>query len=95
MKVEKDSDAISLSRGEAALLTSFCQAPGLILSREQLARGSGSLVDVTNSRSMDIRISKPRRQLNDLETGLGDKLEAVRGRGYHLNAVVSTLGQTG
>jgi len=95
MQVEKGSDAISLSRGEAALLTSFCQAPGLILSREQLARGSGSLVDVNNSRSLDMRISKLRRQLNGLETGLGDKLEAVRGRGYRLNAVVNTLGETG
>ena len=85
------TEVISLSRGEAALLTSFCQAPGLILSREQLARGSGSLVDVSNSRSLDMRISKLRRLLSSLEEGLGDKLEAVRGRGYRLAASVIKL----
>ena len=79
---------ISLSRGDAALLVQFCQSPGLILSREQLARGSGSIVDVSNSRSLDMRISKLRRLLTALSPGLGDQLQAVRGRGYRLVAPV-------
>ena len=93
--LEGNGETLSLSRGEAALLTSFCQAPGLILSREQLARGSGSLVDVSNSRSLDMRISKLRRQLSSLEPGLGKKLEAVRGRGYRLSASVNKLANAG
>lgn len=76
----------SLSRGEVVLLSRFCQSPGLIVSREQLARDSGSLVDVNKSRSLDMRISNLRRQLHALSPGLGDQLETVRGRGYRLVA---------
>lgn len=79
---------VSTSRGDSALLLQFCQSPGLILSREQLARGSGSIVDVANSRSLDMRISKLRRILNALTPGLGAKLQSVRGRGYRLTAPV-------
>ena len=93
-KLDKDGESTIISRGDAALLISFCQAAGLILSREQLARGSGSLVDVNNSRSLDMRISKLRRQLNSVEQGLGDKLEGVRGRGYRFNAVVNKRAET-
>lgn len=85
---------LTLSRGEAVLLSKFCQSPGLILSREQLARGSGSIVDVSTSRSLDMRVSKLRRQLSSLSPGLGDQLESVRGRGYRLSAVILRLNST-
>ena len=87
-------ELLSLSRGEAVLLSKFCQSPSLILSREQLARGSGSIVDVSSSRSFDMRVSKLRRQLNSLWPGLGDQLESVRGRGYRLMAEILRLPPT-
>jgi DNA-binding response OmpR family regulator len=86
------AEPVRLSRGEAALLLQFCQAPGLILSREQLARGSGSIVDVGNSRSLDMRISKLRRLLERMQAGLGERLETVRGRGYRLSAEIRRIG---
>ena len=89
--LESDQEQINLSRGEAALLAKFCMAPGLILTREQLARGSGSIVDTSNSRSLDMRVSKLRRMLNSLSTNPGDWLESVRGRGYRLTAKVEKL----
>jgi len=81
----------SLSRGDVVLLNRFCQSPGLILSREQLARDSGSLIDVNKSRSLDMRISNLRRQLHALSPGLGDQLETVRGRGYRLAAEIRRI----
>jgi hypothetical protein len=87
-------ERLSLSRGEAVLLSKFCQSPSLILSREQLARGSGSIVDVSTSRSLDMRVSKLRRQLSSLYPGLGDQLESVRGRGYRLMAEIIRLTPT-
>lgn len=87
-------ERLSLSRGEAVLLSKFCQSPSLILSREQLARGSGSIVDVSTSRSLDMRVSKLRRQLSSLYPGLGDHLESVRGRGYRLMAEIIRLTPT-
>lgn len=87
-------ELLSLSRGEAVLLSKFCQSPGLILSREQLARGSGSIVDASSSRSLDMRVSKLRRQLSTIWPGLGDQLESVRGRGYRLMAEIHRLTPT-
>lgn len=75
--------AVPLSRGDSALLLALLQVPGAVLSREQLARASGSLVDVTSSRTLDVRLSRLRRQLRQLSAG-GVSIEAVRGRGYRL-----------
>ncbi|MFO7629588.1 MAG: response regulator transcription factor [Prochlorococcaceae cyanobacterium] len=76
-------DVVALSRGDTALLEAFCKAPGLILSREQLAQASGSLVDASNSRSLDVRISKLRKLLSCACSGQ-ELIESVRGRGYRL-----------
>ena len=78
----------SLSRGDASLLSFFCLSPGLAFEREQLCQATGSLVDATNSRSIDVRISKLRKLLNSCKRGSGRMIEAVRGRGYRLNAEV-------
>lgn len=86
--LEVEGNSIQLSRGDSLLLTRFCQAPGLLLSREQLASGSGSIVDPASSRSLDMRISKLRRQLNELIPGMGTQIESVRGRGYRLKILV-------
>jgi DNA-binding response OmpR family regulator len=78
----------SLSRGDASLLSFFCLSPGIAFEREQLCQATGSLVDATNSRSIDVRISKLRKLLNSCKRGSGRMIEAVRGRGYRLNADV-------
>jgi len=75
--------AVPLSRGDSALLLALGQVPGAVLSREQLARATGSLVDVGTSRSLDVRLSRLRRQLLQLSGG-GVWIEAVRGQGYRL-----------
>jgi DNA-binding response OmpR family regulator len=76
-------DALQLSRGDLALLLAFLSAPGLVLSREQLARSTGSLVDASSSRTLDMRLSRLRRQLQRLGAE-AVRIEAVRGRGYRL-----------
>lgn len=72
-----------LSHGDIALLLVLLEHPGTVRSREQLARASGSMVDVTQSRSLDVRLSRLRRQLQRLSAG-GVSIEAVRGIGYRL-----------
>jgi DNA-binding response OmpR family regulator len=74
---------VPISRGDRALLLPLLRAPGAVLSRAQLARACGSLVDVAASRSLDVRLSRLRRRLRQVS---GDRvsIEAVRGRGYRL-----------
>ena len=77
---------LPISRGDSRLLTLFCFSPGITLEREFLCVGSGSLVDIQNSRSIDVRISKLRQLLNCCKSGSGRIIQSVRGRGYRLNA---------
>lgn len=72
-----------LSRGDIALLLTLLELPGTVRSREQLARASGSMVDVTQSRSLDVRLSRLRRLLRRVSAG-DVSIEAVRGIGYRL-----------
>jgi two-component system, OmpR family, phosphate regulon response regulator OmpR len=80
-----------LSRGESALLAIFCESPTLILTREQLVRASGSLVDVSNSRSLDMRISKLRKLLTSMDPAMEHPIESVRGRGYRMKVEVGKI----
>jgi len=72
-----------LSRGDIALLLLLLECPGSVHSREQLARASGSLVNVTQSRSLDVRLSRLRRLLQRVSAG-DVSIDAVRGIGYRL-----------
>ena len=76
-------EGLQLSRGDLALLLAFLSAPGLVLSREHLARATGSLVDPSSSRTLDMRLSRLRRLLQRLGAE-AVRIEAVRGRGYRL-----------
>lgn len=89
--ISQGSLTARLSRGEAALLAIFCESPTLTLTREQLVRASGSLVDANNSRSLDMRISKLRKLLVSMDPGIDYPIESVRGRGYRLRAHVSKV----
>jgi DNA-binding response OmpR family regulator len=58
-----------------------------VVGRQTLARITGSLVDVSQSRSIDVRLSRLRRLLEDL-LQQGDAIEAIRGQGYRLHTPV-------
>lgn len=75
--------SLPLSRGDMALLLPLLQAPGVVLSRERLARACGTLVDVASSRTLDMRLSRLRHGLQQLTEG-ALTIEAVRSQGYRL-----------
>jgi two-component system phosphate regulon response regulator OmpR len=78
---------VPISRGDTALLLALCRRPGEPVSREVLARSSGSLVDPGRSRTIDMRLSRLRRQL--LALGDGQELvQSLRGQGYRLQVPV-------
>jgi two-component system phosphate regulon response regulator OmpR len=81
-----DGDLIRLTRGDTALLVALCREPDSVLSRESLARACGSLVDVSQSRTIDVRMSRLRRTLQDLQPQT-TLLESCRGMGYRLHGV--------
>lgn len=86
-----DGTTSSLSRGDASLLSFLCLSPGIAFERDQLCQATGSLVDASSSRSIDVRISKLRKLLNGCRRGSGRMIESVRGRGYRLNAAIRQL----
>ena len=77
---------IRLTRGDTALLVALCREADAVVSRQCLARACGSLVDVRRSRTIDVRMSRLRRLLQELEPE-GNNLEACRGMGYRLTGV--------
>ena len=83
-----DGAVIRISRGDAALLQALVRRPGEVVGRQTLARISGSLVDVSQSRSIDVRLGRLRRLLRELLPGGEDVIEAYRGQGYRLMAEV-------
>jgi DNA-binding response OmpR family regulator len=82
-----DGTVSRISRGDAALLQALVRRPGEVVGRQTLARISGSLVDVNQSRSIDVRLGRLRRLLEDF-LQRGDAIEAIRGQGYRLQAPV-------
>lgn len=81
-----DGALIRLTRGDTALLVALCREPDSVLSRESLARACGSLVDVSQSRTIDVRMSRLRRTLQELQPDT-TLLESCRGMGYRLFGV--------
>lgn len=81
---------VAISRGDAALLLALCQRPGQSLNRERLARATGSLVDPRRSRTIDMRLSRLRRQLIAVGDGT-DLIECLRGEGYQLRVAAVPL----
>jgi DNA-binding response OmpR family regulator len=89
--LQKTGDpAVILSRGERMLLLALCRAPGRVLTREQLARASGSLAPIGHSRSIDVRLSRLRRLLHQASAG-SLRIETVRAHGYALRTEATSL----
>ncbi len=82
---------VTLSRGERILLLALCRAPGRVLTREQLALASGSLTPVSSSRSIDMRLSRLRRLLEQASGG-SLQIETVRAHGYALRIEAGSEG---
>lgn len=79
-----DGRVSRISRGDAALLQALCHRPGEVVGRQSLARVSGSLVDPSHSRSIDVRLGRLRRLLRTLLPEAGEVIETCRGEGYRL-----------
>ena len=79
-----DGSVSRISRGDAALLQALCRRPGEVVGRQSLARVSGSLVDPSLSRSIDVRLGRLRRLLCTLLPEAGEVIETRRGEGYRL-----------
>jgi DNA-binding response OmpR family regulator len=89
-----DGRGQELSRGEVALLQLLCNRAGEVVSRQELGQASGSLVDAQQSRSIDVRLSRLRRLLLELQPE-EQMIETVRGQGYRLTAPVRRLPTSG
>ena len=74
---------VTLTRGERVLMLALCRAPGRVLTRQQLAQASGSLVPSGSSRSIDMRLSRLRRLLELVSNG-SLSIQTVRTHGYAL-----------
>ena len=91
---QADGQGQELSRGEVALLQRLCSRAGEVVNRHELGQASGSLVDAQQSRSIDVRLSRLRRLLLELQPGK-QMIETVRGQGYRLTAPVRRLPTSG
>ena len=81
-----DGQVVGLSAGEFALLRTFAERPGRILTRDQLLEAArGSDADVFD-RAMDVQISRLRKKLDD-GSGL-EMIQTLRGEGYRFDIKV-------
>ncbi len=76
-------DEFRLTRGDLALLMALLSQPNVVHPRNALLRASGSLVDASRSRTLDVRLSRLRRLLHAASAGAVG-IASVRGRGYRL-----------
>ena len=79
-----DGASVALSPGDSRLLLELCRAIGQVVSRGQLAHAIGSKVAVESSRSIDVRLGRLRRLLEEASQG-SLTIESVRGQGYALH----------
>jgi len=87
--INSKGESHRLSRGECALLHAFCRSRGAALSRAQLLQATGSLVLPGQTRTIDVRVSRLRRVLREMEGS--ELILPERGMGYRLVADVKEL----
>ena len=78
-ELRRDDEPIYLTAGEAQLLGIFARNPGVILSRAELNRLTGS----GKERSVDVQITRLRRRIEP-DPRAARYLQTVRGEGYVL-----------
>ena len=79
-ELDSEDGPVKLTEAEASLLRVLAQAPGAIVSREELAERSGASV---NARSVDVQVTRLRRKIEE-DPKLPRYLQTVRGAGYVL-----------
>ena len=79
-----------MTRGECVLLEVLCESNQSILNRSEMLRLTGSLVKDNSSRTIDVRLSRLKRKLRDLNNG-NELIETVRGEGYRLTVPATPL----
>lgn len=85
-----DGDEIPLTVMEFALLTTFVNNPGRVLTREQLLTQSHDRGWEPFDRSIDLRVSRLRRKIT-ANTNLPQLIRTVRGIGYMFDAESRTV----
>lgn len=85
---DPEGTKVELTTGEFSLLLALIQAPGRILSRDQiLERTHGPLAE-NFDRAVDLAVSRLRRKLE--RPGQNVLIETVRGAGYRFRAAATT-----
>jgi two-component system phosphate regulon response regulator OmpR len=79
--LERAGEALTITSGEFALLAAFVQHPHRPLSRERLIERARGPASVTDSRSMDVQVSRLRR-LIEPEATRPRYVQTVWGYGY-------------
>lgn len=75
---------VALTRAECRLLQALLSQPGRLLSREDLTAALPARERATDSRAVDLLVSRLRQKLH-ARTPLQPLIQTVRGRGYRLD----------
>jgi len=78
------ADALSLTPAEFEVLSLLVKHQGITQSREQIINTSGNMSIDSQSKSLDVIISKIRTKLGIKDANDSKRLQAVRGIGYKL-----------
>lgn len=80
----------SLSRGECLILEMLCANAGDVVAREALLEASKSSANFQTTRTVDVKISRLRKVLALTTSGDPILIESIRGKGYRINADITT-----
>lgn len=86
---DPDGLVLPLTKSEYALLVAFLEAPGRVLSREQLLHATRTHEDIFD-RSIDVQVSRLRRKLEP-DPSHPRMISTERGIGYRFTVAVQTL----
>lgn len=84
-RLRRGGDAIELTKIEFDLLRMLMQQPGLVVSRQDVARGVWNLTAGEIGKALDVHMSSLRRKLGD-DAKDPRYIETVRGVGFRLSA---------
>lgn len=91
--ISPNGEQVPLTSGEFDLLHAFLTHPREVLSRERLLDTAGARDDGVFDRTIDVRIGRLRRKLQD-DRGQPQLIKTVRNGGYILAATIETAPTT-
>lgn len=90
LQVRGPKGEVGLSQSEANLLSAFSRAGGEQLERFQVATNLSLKGEVLNATSLEVRLSRLRKKLN--QVGAGEPtIKAIRGHGYKLAVTINII----